>query len=644
MARWLEGISNRGGESLQLEQRTLKNHITMACNPQKIIAALFRETDNVRDIVYERINTSDKTVLRKIPDGGVVERSSNQDTVIYGEAQQASMAYRDMDNGVQPLESGEMKGRKLSGYNGIFDTNINTIDESACHGFCTIDFAQGFRIRTSHDYGIDLDTPVKCARELDTQGKPHILGYFEGFRRQFTNFGMNNFSDNLMNKVIEFGEANASVLAANQFSVSAGGWQAPPEFRISIHFLEDYRDHIMAEMAGLAMEVPENWKLEVEMPKDDWWEAVMKHQIERYSMLSGAGAGHAPMTNYDAKILTDPKHALNGREFHDFGEIRCFFNSEPVRGYYKPTGTGTHSFVRVLPRINVVDEEAGLVLKANHQYRQDTITVEGIDYNMCTLIPHIHEKSFKRFGLGKPLKPMGEANMGVNFDVKVVDGAHISNNIQEDKFKLAARHEFRFKVMYPELSGFIAYRHSQDPGYVVDVTPRNYVDGDSELSSPEQFRQCDLIDPVTQENCAECSEVPTFEGDCVVEGTIADGSVGLDPAVTAFVTFNGAPHTARFAVRRTPGVGIGKAVSVDYVVQETTVQSAVDGTHFDAVAATTLNWPAGDDTPRFVDIPILDGSGDVDDDLDFEIILETPVGQTIVAGGDLTTITIEDVE
>jgi hypothetical protein len=44
-----------------------------------------------------------------------------------------------------------------------------------------------------------------------------------------------------------------------------------------------------------------------------------------------------------------------------------------------------------------------------------------------------------------------------------------------------------------------------------------------------------------------------------------------------------------------------------------------------------------------VDIPILDGSGDVDADLDFEIILENAVTCALAAGGALTTITIEDV-
>jgi hypothetical protein len=609
----------------------------MACNPSKIILALHEEKENVRDIVYEKINQSDRTVLKKIPDGGIVERSSNQDSIIYGEGTQASMAYRSLDHEVRDLEAGEMNGRKLTGRNGIFDTNIQDIDDNACHGFCTIDFAQGYRERTSHDFGIDLDTPVKCARELDRLQPSHIKGYFEGFRRTFTKFGFDNFSDNLLNNVIEFGEANSSVIAANQFSVSQGGWQAKPEKRISIHFLEDYRDHIMAEMEGLAMDVSENWMLEVELPKDDWFEAVMQDQLQRYSMVAGGG----PQTNYQSEILKDPKHELNGRAFHDYGNIRCFFNSRPIRGYFKDTSPTTTSFVRVLPLKNEVGEQGGLVPVPNHAYRQDRIQVEGIWYDMCTLVPHIHKDSFKRYGLGKPLKTMGEANLGVNYNVEVADGAYLPNNKQNDKFQLIGRHDYRLKVMYPELSGFIAYRHSQDPGYSIDVTPRNYVDGAVAAASPEDFRNCDLIDPVTQENCAECDEVPEPDGSCVDAGAAVEGTVRLDPASAAFTTYDGSPSTVTIAILRDDAVG--KACSVDYTVKELAVPDALDGVQFTAIGATTVSWAAGDDTPRYVEIAIIGGSGDVDTDMDFEIILDSPVTCSLAAGGDQTTITIEDV-
>src|SRR5690606_4990526 len=137
-----------------------------------------------------------------------------------GEARQASVAYKDLDNDPRPLVEGEMTGRSLTGANGIFDTNINDIDDNACHGQCTIDFAQGYRTRSAIDKELSVDTPVKCVRELDRLGREHIIGYFRAFKNQFQRFGLDNFSDNLINLTIQQGEANSSVLSHDQFNMS----------------------------------------------------------------------------------------------------------------------------------------------------------------------------------------------------------------------------------------------------------------------------------------------------------------------------------------------------------------------------------------------------------------------------------------
>lgn len=611
----------------------------MACNPSKIIAALHEEKQNITDIVRENIEVSDRMVLRKISDGGVVARNSNQESIIYGEGQQASMAYKSLDHAARPdLVAGNMNGRNLAGQNGIFVTSLNSIDDNACHGFCTINFAQGFRIRGFEDYGIDVDTPIKCARELDRLGASHIRGFFEGFRRHFTKFGLDNFSDNLLNLVIQNSEANASVLGADSFAVSTGGWQAPPTHRISIHFLEEYRDYIMAEMEMLGMTVPENFKLEVELPRDDWFDAVREHQIRRNAMLIGA----VPMVEFEGKLMEDPEDKMRGREFHDFGKIRCYFNDRPIRGFFKQVGTtsgnANYEFVRVHHWKNDPGEVGGLVIKPNHLYREDRIQVDGVWFDMVTLVPHIDPRSFKRYRLQKPILMDGaEANMGVNYEVKVVDGADIANNIHRDKFGLAARHEFRFKTMYPEISGFIAYRHGRREGYAIEVVPRNLVPGPNNFSAPEEFRECDLIDPVTIANCAACGEVPTSEGNCVAAGAAALGVVGLDPAGALLTDFTGVASTVTLKVRRTGD--LAKAASVNYTI---TAGTAVAGTHFTAVAATTLNFAAGAEYATIV-ANVIEGSGNPAADVTFLVTLATPVGCTLKTGATVATVTINDI-
>lgn len=605
----------------------------MACNPTKVISALHEERELIRDIVRIEIKTSRRLFLRKIPDGGTVAPNSNQESIDYGSGVQAPMSYRNLDNEPRALVSGQMEGRNLAGRNGLFNTNIQSIDDNSCHGFCTIKFAQGYKKRGFKDYGIDLDTPVICAEELLRLKREHVRGFFEGFRNNFTKFGLDNFNDNLQNLVLQEGGANASILGPNTFEVTKGGFQAPPEYRLTIHFLERYREHILAEMEMLGLPYQENWKLEIEAPKEDWFNAIQEHQRQRNAMFPTGST--VPMTSFEEKLLKDPRDAMNGRAYHDFGYIRCYFIDRPIRGYFKPTGTVNgamqYEFVRVFHWINSPGEVGGLVLRPNHQYRQDHITVDGVRYDMCTLIPHIHPQSFKRYRLMQEIVVKGaKTPMGVNYDVEVIDGPYLPNNEKRTKFKLAARHKFRFKVDKYELSGFIAYRHGRDPGYVLNVVPENLVPGPDNFATAEQFRECDKIDAVTTAQCAQCGEVPTSNGDCVASGAAANGVVSFDPTGTAadpiITDFTGTPGTVRLAVRRRGE--LAKAGSVTFQVHALATPSAIAGTHFTAAGPTVLNFAAGAEY-AFIDIAILDGSGNPASDLDFRVTLASPTNVTI---------------
>lgn len=603
------------------------------CSPDKIIAALFEQAEVITNIVDEKIKDAPRLALRMIPDGGTVRRNQNSDSVIYGEAKQAAVAYRNLDHSPKPIHAtvdggGELgvtqdfPARTLQGSGGIFSADANDIDDNACHGQVTIDFSQGYRIRRTTDYGLDLTTPIKCARELDRLGAAHIRGYFNGMKNQFTSFGLDNFDDNLLNLMIQFSEANASVLAANQFNVTTGGWSAPPLYRITIHFLQDYRDYVMAEMKGFGLDVPEDFKLEVEMPREDWIEAVRKDQLER----NGTG------TSYNTEWFKDDEGPLRGREMGIYGGIKCYFNEEPIRGYFLPTSTTTHRFVRVYSWINTPDEEAGIVRRANHQYRADTIVVEGVEYPMVTLIPHIDRRSFKRYSLLKPLKPIGSDNAGVNYQVKVIDGARLGCNDFDDKFKLVARHEFRFKAERPEISGFIAYRHGRRQGYVLPVTPRDYAAGGTTANATQEvFRQHET-DSCQEAECAQCGKVSEVDGTCVDPGSVTAAVVGLLPAGAVTYAFLGAGNL-KVLVERTGGSA--GAVSVAYATADGTATAGSDYT----AASGTLEWAAGDNDPKEITVPILAAATE---DQTFTITLTSPVGATLKTGANVTTVTVKD--
>lgn len=598
----------------------------MACNPDKIVSAFRDIAEVITDITHEDIATSDRYVLGKIPDGGVVERHSNQSAIIYGTARQAAVAYRQLDTAVKPLTDGQMNGRTTSGYNGLFDTDINNLPDNACHGATTIDFAQGFRERNAVNFGIDLDTPVKCVRDLENLEKRYVRGYLEGFERDFRRFGYDNFDDNLKNLVIEYGEANASVTAANSFSVTTNGWAGVPLYRISIHFLEDYRRYIIRTMKGRGIKVPEDWKLEVEMPREDWRDAVLADQIARYGSITG--------NQFKSEYYKNPEDGImKGREYGEWGNIRAYFNEEPVRGFFKPKGDGTNSFVRVYPENNVVAEDGGIVLAANYEYDLDTIVVDGVSYPMVTLIPHIHPKSFKRWGLAKPLKTAGGENLGVNWDVKVVDGAFIDCNEANDKFKLFGRHEFRLLAKYPEFSGYIAYRHGLRVGYVNSVTPRNYVPGGDVNAGPEVFRQQE-IDSCTAAECEQCDQVVNgLDLQCVDPEDATASVLALTPSGAVTVPTTAAdPATVTLYVTRVGG--LGNVTTVTYATANGTGASGDDYT----ATSGTLTWEVGDNTPKAISVPIL---ATADDGQTFTVTISSPTNATIEASNNVATITLD---
>ena len=600
------------------------------CSPDKIIAALYEHAENITEIVDEKLKESPRLALRMIPDGGTVRRNQNNDSVIYGEAKQAPVAYRPLDHTAKPIHAPfnegvvqDFAGRTLQGSNGIFSADANDLD-SNLHGQVEIDFSQGYRLRKTTDYGLDFTTPIKDARDLDRLGASHIRGYFNGMKNQFTTFGMDNFDDNLLNLMIQFSEANAAVLAADQFNVTAGGWQAPPAYRITIHFLQDYRDYVMAEMKGFGLDVAEDYMLEVEMPREDWIEAVRKDQLVR----NGSG------TVYNTEWLKDDEGPMRGRQMGVYGGIKCYFNETPIRGYFKPIATSgdvRYRFVRVYDWINTPDEEAGLVRRANHQYRADTIVVDGIKHDMVTLVPHIDKRSFKRYSLLKPLKPIGSDNAGVNYQVKVIDGARLGCNDYDDKFKLVARHEFRFKAERPEISGFIAYRHGRRDGYVLEVTPRDYTAGTTTFAANEQFTER-TADACQQVECAQCDKVSEVDGTCVDPGSETAAVLGLAPAGPVTYAFLGGGNL-KVRVQRTGGTA--GAVSVAYATADGSANAGSDYT----AASGTLTWAAGDNADKEITVAILAAATE---DQTFTITLTTPVGASLLAGANVTTVTVKN--
>lgn len=559
----------------------------MACDANQIRAALFEQTQIVNEFVDEKIRRSDRTAMRMIPDKGSVERNANNDVVIMGTAKQAPMAYRSQNNAVRNLVAGDMNGRTLAGTNGLFDVNINDIDDNACHGGAVLDFSQGYKRRGTADYELAVESQIICTRELQRMDKARIRGYFRGLRDNFTQWGFDNFSENLDNLVIQNSEANSSIVDT-AFNWSTGGWVAPPAYRLSIFHLQEWKRHIGIEMATKGWDVPPNWMFEVEAPVEDWIEAVAADQIAR----------DPTGTRYNIQYLKDAEGPMRGRTYDTYGGIKCYFNEKPKRGYFKRTSSGGFSFVRVYDWKNEVDEVGGLRMVANAEYQQDKIIVDGVVYEMVTLVPHIDRRSFQRFSLGKPVKPEGDANLGTNYTVEVRDGAYIDCNKHNDKFQLVARHEFRLRNLHPEVSGYLAYRHSLRAGYTVAVTSRDPIFEGTATAGNQQL-PVHGPDACSTAGCAQCGQVPNDSLQCVDEDAAPHGTLNLNPCGTLASSFFGDAYDIVLRVHRT-----GDPSSYASVLWAS-AHVTTDDSDFLDTSGNLLEWQPGDTDPKEIVIPIL---------------------------------------
>jgi hypothetical protein len=198
-----------------------------------------------------------------------------------------------------------------------------------------------------------------------------------------------------------------------------------------------------------------------------------------------------------------------------------------------------------------------------------------------TLAFVINAASFKRYGLGKPMKAEGEENAGANYEMIVLAGAYIQSNDYNDRFRLAARHMFRFKTMKPELSGAIAYRHSVPCDYVIEPCADPVELPTQEFSSPQDFEECDQ------------------RTDCVTTNVV--GIIEMTPCGEVDTVFDGEASSVIIRVERT-GDGAGTR-EVTYATDDDTAQSETGAGDYTDTNG-TLSWAAGETGYKEITIPI----------------------------------------
>lgn len=586
--------------------------------PDKLKVALYEACERVTESLVEKAEKSPSYLLDKIPQGRAVEPSDNSDVLIYGTARQASAAYRDANFRPRTdLVEGAMTGRdNATERSAEYTVDINDIDDGACNtGRCTFNFSQGFRRRNSRDREFELESEIICAKDLERFPRETAMEYLTNFMTSFKEYTYQVWEDEIMNMAIASSEANGSVLSSDNLHLSTAGWVAPPVYRMSIHYLREYRQYLITQNA-----IPEDAMLEIEVPSQDWIDMVREDQIRR-----GGGAGSLNI-NINVDLMDDSEGRMRGRKMHVYDGIKAYFNEKPIRGFFKQTGVSggqpRFNFVRVYCWTNVAGEEGGLVQRPNQDYNKSEIVVNGATYPMVNLIPVINRKSFSRHSLGGSYRPSGSGKTGTNsiphdFSVHLLDGAFIPCNDFNDKFKLVGRNRYRFRSVYPEYSGFLAYRHTRPCGYVLDVcTPDIMANPDSLASGM---------------NLAACSE-PYCECDDI---TPVDGLIRLEPCGTVNTVFTGESHTVTFNVYRDNGSD--SAVGVTYTFAAGT---GTEGTHWSGTDG-TLSWADGENDVKTVTATVLAGSGYEDDTVTFTLTLSSATGGATL-GCAVATVVIDD--
>lgn len=606
----------------------------MACTIDRIKLALHEEVKNIEDITFEETKGSNRYALARIPEGPVKAQNANLDSIVYRSARPAPIGYRAKDMSPRPLIPGTMNGRNQANVDSIFNTDINDIDENNCHGQCIIDFAQGYRRITGTKYELDLSTPEKCARDFDRFDAVQWRYWLREFRNQFTKYGLDNYDENLLNFSIQFGESNTSIVGPNAVNFTAGGWQAPPTSFLSIHHLREWRKRIMRKRRNLGLDTPEGWMMEIEVPMEDWFTAVMMDQTQRYAWTT-PGANGVPLSRVALEPLYDPQDGIRKRRYHDYAGIRAYFTEYPIKGYFRRVAsTGNEfQFVRVFPYINEIGQEAGLVEIDNPDYDRDHITVDGIRYDLVVLVAYIDRKAFTRFPLAKPHR---EQSDGVNYNVKVVDGAFIPCNEHNDKFKMVARHEFGFRADNPELAGFLAYKAGYLPGYVNELPSQTGAEGPQDFATAQDFPHCGP-DACSIAACAECGQVPDDDLQCVPSGSLPVEVLRVVPNGLVSTVFEGTPYSVTVAVERSGS--ILSTASVSYATAPAGTLPATAGTHYTTTTG-TLSWAAGESGPKYITVPILTNTTGADKR--FTITISSPTGATIASGGNVATVSIVD--
>ena len=457
------------------------------------------------------------------------------------------------------------------------------------------------------------DTDPICVMDLIL--KKHTAAYIRMLRTDLPKRAMEQFNRSLVRNVIDGGKYNSSIVSG--FTYAQGVFPARPEGVLDIGYLKRLRTLLAAE----------GWNdmpFEIQVSREG-----LSAAVQNWKQDHGLDINTTPVAN--------DKIGLEGVDVVEYEGIRFVLTDRPTRGYLVPQIGGGYKFHVINPTIHRAGTGGGIVPEVDPDYFNCFHYCNGQKHELYELHPFIHPRAATREAFAAPQMADKRFSKNLfNFEVNMIDGAYIENNVDNFKFYMRLLHAYAFESLNPELMGGVLSRVSPDQINIHAPSCASEVDVYSEpieIEKPAGPR----ADSGTQDECAPCDDpedpfldpLPTEDATCPANDTGVVRFYNCGPIATTKDSGN-----LLIAVERVDGT-VG-AASVDVTVNAGTATDGVDYT--DPGSPVTLDWAALENGRKYITIPILPGGAG---GLNFSVSLDNAVGAALADGSTTGCTTLQ---
>lgn len=457
----------------------------------------------------------------------------------------------------------------------------------------------GFNVYTGLQKVRAVMTEPVCAFNL--MRMKHLGPYTQGIRKSFPTEMNVSYIKALESDVINFARSNTTTDATSALKIGAGFIPGEPTGTADFGTFEQHAEFL----------------------RGSGWTGPIIYGIG-HSSLQNMIRNHKIATGQtlESRIFTTDDMRLNAApgDLVQIGDIAFKILMNPPRGYVTQEGTGTYKFNRVDPRKLQAGNGAGITAEYDAQWQNAWINCGDRSYKMIELSYAIHPDACYTQPFAVAQVPGVPVDTRFNMEVKVVRGAYLDCNIDDNKFVMRARHFYKFVPHDPRLMGVVAhcyapYQRYQHAPADCDLTTEVIEVNSADLCPPKDNACCDVelgADP-TQARCQE----PTAADP---NPTPQAGSFRVECVVSAV---QGATQVTINAERYDGCLG---AASIQ---ADTSNGTAVAPTNYVAVVAQVLNWADGESGVKSFDVTgLLNTSGG---DLAFNVDWTAATGAAVSA-------------